>query len=297
LSPKDKVVVTAAAKDKISDLKIEGSAESEKLNILYDSLFAARERLKVIREKYLATELTTEKNKLYNAYDKQLEDYRKYSMKFVLDNLHSLLAVAALYQEIGPNEFVFGRRRDLQFFKLATDTLTKYYPKHRHVITLQQNYNQLYSALQMDRIMSKVDKVEAGLPNLELPSYYGGNIGLNSLKERYILLYFWQPNDEVSNKLFPSFNSVFNKFHAKDFTIYNVYLGKSTELWTKIVKYEEIEKWVNVADTAYPYSQSLMLYNVVSIPSNYLIDAREKAILAKDIDPQQLTQYLTQVIH
>lgn len=148
----------------------------------------------------------------------------------------------------------------------------------------------------MDRILSKVDNVGTGLPNLQLPDFSGNIIDLNSVKERYVLLYFWQNTDELSNKMFPSYNTVFNKFHSKGFTIYNVFLGKSLSLGNKILRFEELEKWINVADTSYPYSQSRMLYNVITIPSNYLIDSKEKVILAKDIDPQQLNQYLAETI-
>jgi hypothetical protein len=297
LSPGNKVSVTANYVDKITKLKINGSPESEKLNFLYDSLFAVRLLLKDIRQKYTASENEPEKMMLNDNYVKILDDYRKFSMQFVLENLTSLLSVAALYQEVGPEEFVFGRKRDLQFFKIATDSLTKYFPKHRYVITLQQNYAQLMSTMQLEQIINKVGDVGVGLPNLQLPGFSGDLISLNAMKERYVLLNFWHNKDEISTNLFPSLKKIFDKYHTSNFNIYNVYLGKSDYLWEKIVHFEEIEKWVNVADTAYPYSQSRMVYNVITIPSNYLIDFKENTILAKDIDPQQLNQFLNNTTH
>jgi hypothetical protein len=296
LSPNDKLKITGSEKEgKITGLKITGSPDSEKLNTLYDSLFATREILKSIQKKYYSVQEETEKESIGAEYLSVLDNYRKFSMQFVLDNLTSLISVAALYQEVGPDEFVFGRKRDLQFFKLATDSLSKYYPKHRHVLALQRNFKQMMESLQLERIITNVETVKEGLPNLELPGLNGTNISLESMKERYVLLNFWQPADEVSSQIFPDINSTFKKYHSKGFGIYNVYLGKSTSTWNQIINYEEIGNWVNVADTSFPYSKTRMLYNVVSIPSNYLIDFKEKAILAKDLNPKQLNQILSEL--
>lgn len=296
LFPNDKIKINGkSGYGKIADLEITGSPESEKLNVLYDSLFATREILADYKSKYNASEDVTEKANIQAEYLRILENYRRFSMQFILDNLTSLTSVAALYQEVGPDEFVFGRKRDLQFFKLATDSLTKYYPKHRHVLALQRNFKQMMENFQLERILTNVDKVKEGLPNLELPGLNGTIVPLNTLKDRYVLLNFWQPNDEVSTQLIPELNSVFKKYRGKGFGIYNVYLGKSTTTWNSIVKFEEIGSWVNVADTSFPYSKTRMLYNIVTIPSNYLLDTKESVILAKDVNAAQLSKVLSEL--
>jgi hypothetical protein len=296
LFPNDKIDINGRNDDKIKDLKITGSPDSEKLNYLYDSLFATREILKDIQNKYDSTQQETEREGIRQEYLSVLDIYRKFSMQFVLDNLTSLTSVAALYQEVGPEEFVFGRKRDLQFFKLVTDSLTKYYPKQRHVLALQRNFKQMMGSLQLERMLTNVDDVTEGLPNLELPGTDGEIVSLESMKERYILLNFWQPADAASRQLFPGMNSLFKKYHQKGFGIYNVYLGKSVSGWNKIINFEEIQNWVNVADTSFPYSKTRMTYNIVTIPSNYLLDMKDKNIIAKDVGPQQLSKVLSGLI-
>lgn len=296
LSPNDKIKIEGRINEKKYNLEITGSPETEMLNKLYDSLFATRKILDKIRKEYQSSEDAAIKEKLYNEYVSILDSYRKYSMQFVLDNLTSISSVAALYQEIGPGEFVFGRRRDLQFFKLVNDSLTKYYPKQRHVLALKRNFGQMMESYQMERLLSNVGEVKTGLPNLELPSISGKTISLESMKERYVLLNFWQHTDEISSRMFPEMNSTFKKFNSKGFGIYNVYLGKSTSMWQSVVKFEEITNWTNVADTSFPYSQTRMMYNIVTIPSNYLIDLKDKEIIGKDLNPNQLNQTLSDLV-
>jgi hypothetical protein len=121
-------------------------------------------------------------------------------------------------------------------------------------------------------------------------------VSLNATKARYVLLNFWQGADDINNKLFPALNALFKKYRSKSFSIYNVYIGKSEQEWRNTIHFEEIGDWVNVADAEYPNSQSRNLYNVVSVPANYLLDLKEKDILAKDINPYQLGEFLSQTI-
>lgn len=294
--PGDRINVTASSLGEITDLQIEGSDESVLLNELYDSLFAAREILKQIRLDYQNTSHTEEREILLNEYEDLLKGYRKYSMQYVLDNLQSLCSIAALYQEIGPSEFVFGRKRDLQFFKLVTDSLNKYFPKHRHVQALTRNFSGMIESMQLEKLLSQAEEVKAGLPSLELPSMEGKIVSLNELNKKYVLLNFYNEADGSISKIFPQLNRVHSNYSSKGFDIYNVYLGKSTENWQRIVKFEEITNWTNVADTSFPYSQSLVAYNVQAIPSNYLLDLETKSVLLKDISPVRLNQILSNLV-
>lgn len=296
VSPGDKVSITANSNNKISNLTIEGSTESEKLNILYDSLFATRIILKNIRNDYKSTDDQELRGRLDKKYEQVLEAYKKFSYQFVLDNLHSLCSIAALYQEVGPSEFVFGRKRDMQFFKLATDTLTKYYPRHRHVQALKRNFDVMYESLKLEHLLDKVSTVESSLPDLLLPSSNGKEISLSDIKQRYVLLNFYNEAIPENSEIFPQLNNIYKKYYNKNFNIYNVYLGKSTDNWKKIIHYEEINNWINVADTSFPLSKTRAYYNVQSLPSNFLLDLKENAILLRDVSPDKLNQILSNLV-
>lgn len=294
--PGDKILVKANSENS-SGISISGSSESEKLNKLYDSLFATRKILDSIRNKYLAAVQQVDKDSLFKQYIAITDNYRRFSMQFVLENLNSLVSIAALYQESGEGEYVFGRLRDMQFFKIVTDSLTKYFPKHPHVMALQRNFSLMNESYQLERIKASGKAINVGIPEILLPNTKGDTISLTSLKSKYVLLNFWDENSLSGNNYFPLLKGVFEKYQKKSFTIYNVYVGKSNEMWKKTVIFEEIGNWINVADTAFPYSKSRASYNVTSLPSNYLINTKEKNILQKDLTVNQLNDFLSQPVN
>lgn len=291
--PGDKIEVTANSDSEITNLTINGSPESEKLNMLYDSLFATREILKAIRKEYRTTEDQLIRDSLNKKYENVIKSYKKFSYQFVLQNLSSLCSIAALYQEVGPSEFVFGQKRDMQFFKLVTDSLGKYYPRHRHVQALKRNFDVMYESFKLERILDKVGSAENSLPNLLLPSINGKELSLNDIKQRYVLLNFYNEDLPENSVIFPKLNTIYKKYSKTNFNIYNVYLGKSTDNWKKLIHYEEIGNWVNVADTSFPLSKTRAYYNVQSLPSNFLIDLKENVILLRDVSPEKLAQILS----
>ena len=59
------------------------------------------------------------------------------------------------------------------------------------------------------------------------------------------------------------------------------------------MKYEEIGKWTNVADTNFPNSRIQGIYNIQALPTNFLIDLQDNSILAKDLNTTQLNQKLS----
>jgi hypothetical protein len=288
VKPEDKLSITRSD----TGIVIKGSDDSQKLTELYDKLFETRKMLDDIRQKYNLSIDPAYRDSLEQEYIRISKNHYNYSVQFVLENLTSLVSMASLYQELSPNEFVFGKAKDMQFFKLVSDSLLKYYPKHRHVLALKRNFNNMYDKFKIDKILSSATITETDIPELNLPDTKEKMVALTSLAQRYVLLNFWNQNDQLSNEFFPAMNKVHTKY-KKNFTIYNVYLGKSIDNWRRIIAFEEIESWVNVADINFPNSNTKGAYNIQSLPTNFLIDQQEKTILAKDINPTQLNQKLS----
>lgn len=277
--------------------EIKGSQESENLNLLYDSLYATRAVLDDYRKQYNLSIDQEQQDSLSVLYSQTVQQHYKFSVQFVLDNLTSLTSVAAVYQELAPNTFVFGSSKDLQFFKLVSDSLTKRYPKNRHVLALQRNFNSMLKNYNMDKLLNSVDVIEQDLPAIELPDMNGNPQSLSEIEKRYVFINIWSPNDQVSSQLFPSYKKTYNSFKNKGFTVYNVYVGKSLEEWKKVIRFEEIESWVNVADTNFPNSHLKGAYNVQRVPANYLIDQKEETVVGRDMSPAQLNQKLSTLLN
>ena len=297
INANDRINVKGKEGLKVSEYDIEGSPQTKQLNVLYDSLFATRVKLKPIRDKFNNSSDETQKDSLAFIYKKAFEKHHKFSIKFVLDNLTSLVSMAALYQEITPNAFVFSSSKDIQYFKLVSDSLIKYYPRHRHVMALKRNFDQMKGEYNLHKLLSQKEEVIIELPDLNLPNIESKKISLLSQNTDIVLLNFWNTANIPSMEQIPVLNNTFKKYSGKGFLIYNVYLGKSINDWKKTVKFEEIDKWINVADTAFPRSKTMALYNVTSLPLNYLIDIQEKKILQKDINPHRLDKTLLELLN
>ncbi len=107
LSPDEKVSITQEE----NVYKIEGSEESQKLNYLYDSLFATREILNGLRQEYSMSIDEEYRDSLSKEYLRVTKKYHKFTIKFILDNLSSLTSIAALYQELSSEELVFSQSK------------------------------------------------------------------------------------------------------------------------------------------------------------------------------------------
>ena len=78
---------------------------------------------------------------------------------------------------------------------------------------------------------------------------------------------------------------------AKGFTVYSVSLDKAKDPWMNAIKQDGLE-WPNhVSDLKWWYSDAARLYNVQSIPANWLIDGNG-IIIGRDLRGPALEQAL-----
>jgi peroxiredoxin len=298
LSPGEKIELSAVMNNFYATKTITGSANSIRLNTLHDSLRKTSILLDELRTAYFDKETRLQelkKDSLANEYLKIREGYHRYSSAFILEDLKSLANIGALYQEYTPNEYVFNSARDIQFFKLVSDTLSKYYPNVRYVKTLNDNYQALYNEYQTQRIMQSTEYKTYDVPEITLPNQYGKPSSLSSLKGRIVLLTFWAVDQEESLDNLLALKELYGKFRNNGFEIYQVAFDKSIPHWQRTIKFEEIP-WPSVVDTSFPGSNIQALYNVNSLPMNYLIDKEQKEILAKNISPVDLENSLPQLL-
>lgn len=300
LSPGEKLAITADYSNFYSSKQISGSPNTERVNILHDSLRTTIMELNKIRVAYSELSETMPQysqleDSLSNLFAEIKTAHHRYSVQFILEDLKSLSNIAALYQEYEPNEYVFYSNRDIQFYKLVSDTLSRYYPQVHFVKSIKDNYQKIISNYNTNLIMQNADSVSYDIFNLDLPSSDNKNIELSSLIGKYVLLCFWSVNHEESIQNTLKLKSVYNKFSNDEFEIYQVAIDNSFELFKKRVYFEEL-KWVSVCDTAFPQSQTRSMYNVSSLPLNYLIDKEQKEIIAKNISPEKLENTLTYLL-
>ncbi len=300
LSPGEKLKLNADFDNFYQGKRIEGSENSVRVNELHDSLRSVIIKLNTIRKEYQEIENTdkdymNKRESLETSFAKIQDNHHKYSMQFILKDFASLANIAALYQEYSPGEYVFKSQHDIQFFKIVTDSLSKYYPKVRQVIVLKDNYQAMMTAYQKERLIQQVNAVEMDIPDLLLPDMKGRMISLSSLKGMIVLLTFWSVNQQESIANVVELKKVYKKYNKKGFEVYQVSVDKVKSGWLNTLKFEEIQ-WVSVIDTAFPSSVTRTLFNVNELPLNYLINRDQSEIIAKNISPEALNRTLSNLI-
>ncbi len=301
LFPGERVKINADFDRFYESKLISGSPNTLRVNQLHDSLRVAIQQLNDLRKNYL--EIANEKepsqqsmDSINIAYIAVRDAHKKYTVGYILEDLQSLANIAALYQEYTEDDFVLNSNRDLQFFKLVSDTLNQYYPRVRYVKILKENYESFFSDYQHAKLLQMVTPVETIIPNLSLPDTWGIEQTLLSLKGKVVLLSFWSVKQAESIQNVIQMRQVYKKYKPKGFEIYQVSIDKSLSDWQKAITFEEID-WISVCDTAFPNSPTRQLYNVNTIPLNYLIDRDQTEILARDLTSKELDQTLNTLLN
>jgi hypothetical protein len=296
LSPGEKINLTTDFNDFYNKKSIEGSFNSSKVNFLYDSLRNTIVLLDKIRRDYAETidsdKDTAKLNNLSKTYQKIIENYRRFSIGYIIENLKSLTNIAALFQEYSPGFYVFSEARDMQYYKLVSDTLGKYYPKVKQVRILRENYKAFYDSYQTKKMIQMAKPADNHLPDLKLPDKNGTARSLSSLRGKTVLLSFWSVinSDCIQNN--SEMQKIYKKFRGKGFEIYQVSVDNLFQVWTKELTTYNIP-WISVCDTAFFNSTTRGLYNVNALPLNYLLNADQTDLLGKNLSPSELDQKLS----
>ena len=300
-SPGDKIGISFNGQRLQDDYTIKGSTESEKVKILDYRLANARSEIDSLRALYNNALIMddTDSSFLINLEEKYMEivdSLRLKNIAFILDNLSSFSSIKALYQKIDDDTYVLYRQRDLQFMQLVSDSLNASFPESRQTRALAEDLKNELNAMYINQLAAMAETVEKTLPDLTLPSINGDMITLSSLRGKsYVLLSFWSvtSGESISNNM--NLKEFYNKYHNKGFQIYQVNLDRDENVWKNAVRYDELP-WISVRDYDEGASPSTSLFNISTVPSNYLIDM-EGNIIAKNLFGKSLQIKLSQIFN
>ena len=282
-----------------SNYSVSGSDDSEKLRILDMRLASAKTKLDSLRNIYdnaLRENAPGEKlSELDAEYTDVIKDLRIKNIGFIIENIHSLSTIKALYQKIDENTYVLYEPRDIQYLKIVSDTLSRYYPDSRQVQSLIHDTRNELDRFYSQQLESIAENTPGIVLNPTLEDIYGQRVSLSSLKGKIVLLSFWSVRSKecIADNL--QLKEIYKTFKEKGFEIYQVNLDQNEEDWKTAVRFDELP-WISTRETDPANPRYARLYNVRTIPANYLYD-RNGVIIARNIFGRSLSIKLSQLLN
>jgi cytochrome oxidase Cu insertion factor (SCO1/SenC/PrrC family) len=276
---------------------VSGSPGTEKIMALDSSLSVTLKKIDLLKKEYEkeygAPGFEETQSRLNEEFVKTLKEQRLFTMDFILKNLKSFAAIKALYQKIDENTYVLYDARDIQFLKLVSDTLARYYPGSKQVKSLKANFEAERKRL----FVNQIGQLAANAPETKLdPSLKdinGKKVTLSDLRGKHVLLTFWSAasRDCLAENL--ELKTLYSKYRNKGFEIYQVNLDSDEEAWKKAVRFDELP-WISVREDDPLNPKTAVLYNVRVLPANYLYDNKGN-IIANNLHGKQLQIKLSQI--
>jgi len=298
-APGEKITVTFKGNHLYDNYNVTGSEGTEKIKILDSDLAITKQKLDSISDLY--EKASSEPNfeakgpELEKQFMTILKSQRKKNIEFIINNIHSLASIKALYQKINPETYVLFDPKDLQYLKIVNDTLSKYYPKSRHVQALSSDFSremgEMYSS-QLHEMAKNLPetKLDPNLKNID-----GQRIALSSLKGKYVLLSFWSVRSSVCIEENLQFKEYYKLYNKKGFEIYQINVDENEQDWRNAVKFDELP-WISTREDDPRDPQNARLFNVRSLPANFLFD-KEGNIIGTNLHGRALQIKLNQLFN
>ena len=295
--PGEKIRLSFKGKYLYEDYEITGSPGSEKIKILDILLSETKRKIDSLKTAYEKTFnkpdfIVTEK-KIDEEFVRLLKEQRKKNIEFILKNLNSFASIKALYQKIDENTYVLYDPHDLQFLKLVSDSISLHYPNSKQAKALKKNLEDELNRM----VVSKIDQLAKNIPETkldpDLKDINGKRKTLSSLRGKYVLLAFWSAASEECITENIELKQLYKAYNQKGFEIYQINLDQDENAWKKAVGYDELP-WISVREDDPSNPLNARIYNVKSLPANYLYD-KTGNIIASNIHGRNLQLELSQL--
>jgi thiol-disulfide isomerase/thioredoxin len=298
-APGERIRILSGDQNLATGYEVKGSEGSEKVRMLDLRLAETKQRLDSLRKEYeLATKdpvLSAKVSVIEGIFDSIVRDIRKKNIEFIIGNTTSMASIKALYQRIDENAYVLYDPRDLQYMKIVSDSLSKYYPKSKTVRALNEDVRRELAQMNSRQVRNMaLSSPEIKLdPNLT--DINGKRIALSSLRGKIVLLSFWSVESKECIAENLQLIGLYKTYNKKGFEIYQINLDNDETKWRQEVRFDELP-WISTREDDPSNPRNAILYNVRALPANYLYD-REGNIIGTNLHGKSLMIRLNQIFN
>jgi peroxiredoxin len=297
--PKERIVITGSATNLAKTYKVEGSEESQRVQIINQMLAICldkRDSLNAVLQQFKDNpNIVNIRKTLSMNFQHYIEDQRQFTLAFIEKWPSSLASLYALYQQVDENSFVLYKDEDYKYFAKVDTLLFRAYPDAPYVKALHANVEQMNEQQKVLKLQSMISAMGAKAPEIALPSPNGDTIRLSSTRGKIVLLDFWASWNKTSREENAKLLALYKKYKYKGFEIFQVSLDKSKDSWVKAIKDDGLKYWINVSDLKYLQSPMVNLYNFEQVPSSFLID-KDGTLISKDLKDIDLENKLISLL-
>lgn len=279
----EKGILTVTGKDSVANAKITGSQLNDDDVALKQLLKPLDEPTKKLYADIKATPPEKQNDAAFRnammARSKVLQGQQKTILKnFIQSHPDSYLSVIILNQ-MGPHADSPAELETL--FNSLSATLKSSEPG---------------KALEHSIAQAKTTGIGVIAPDFTQNDVNGKPVTLSSFRGKYVLIDFWASWCGPCRQESPNLVKAYNKYKDKNFTILGVSLDRSTGKndWLNAIKNDGLA-WTQVSDLNFWSNKVAVLYFIVQIPSNFLLDPQGK-IIGKDLRGTDLENKLAEVL-
>ena len=259
-------------------LSVEGSQESLLLGKYEKDLVSVSAEFDAMVEEFDAAMAKADTKTMVAVNEKmgkRFVSYRKDLIKSVMENPYSFANIYALNNKISQELPVFSAQNDFLLFQRVHDSLATMYPASVYLRSIQ---GQIEGAKNAIELAGKINEAgETAFPNLSLPDVNAKNVELSSLEGKPFILMFWTIS-APSQKMFNNdLKELYKKYRSSGLEIYQVSLDEDKTAWAASVKEQELP-WISVCDGKGAMSPSVITYNVASVPTMYVFNAKGEIV-------------------
>ena len=219
--------------------------------------------------------------------------------QYIATSPHKASAYYALFLRLNgePLFIPTANRFDSRCFAAVATSLHNNYPHATRAIHL---YNVATKGMAATRTAAPRDTIDLesnaiekiGLYNIELPNIYGDSISLRSLKGKVVLLDFTIYGVAGISSRNIGLREIYEKYRDRGFEVYQVSFDQNESFWNNSA---ENLPWICVRDGDGQASQNILLYNIQSLPTYYLIN-RENELVARDNQIEDLEKSIEELL-